>query len=140
MSLASSLNTANSIFRNTSQQTSVISTNIANTGNENYVRRNAVVTQTVYGFSTVQNERSQQMALLRRLPKILRWARKRTNQELSDYIARFPKAAGKLAANLLRDDHGVPQTNNLKLDVAAHILKRRQQGREAYSPTGEDSV
>ena len=65
MSLASSLNTANSIFRNTSQQTSVISTNIANTGNENYVRRDAVVTQTVYGFSTVQNERSQQMALLR---------------------------------------------------------------------------
>ena len=67
MSLASSLNTANSIFRNTSQQTSVISTNIANTGNENYVRRDAVVTQTVYGASTVQNERSQQMALLRQM-------------------------------------------------------------------------
>ncbi len=67
MSLASSLNTANSIFRNTSQQTSVISTNIANTGNENYVRRDAVVTQSVYGFSTVQNERSQQMALLRQM-------------------------------------------------------------------------
>ena len=67
MSLASSLNTANSIFRNTSQQTSVISTNIANTGNENYVRRDAVVTQSVYGFSSVQNERSQQMALLRQM-------------------------------------------------------------------------
>lgn len=67
MSLASSLNTANSIFRNTSQQTSVISTNIANTGNENYVRRDAVVTQTVYGASMVQNERSQQMALLRQM-------------------------------------------------------------------------
>lgn len=76
----------------------------------------------------------------RRLPKILRWARKKTNQELSDYIGRFPKAAGKLAANLLRDDHGVPQTNNLKLDVAAHILKRRHQGRETYSPTGETSI
>lgn len=76
----------------------------------------------------------------RRLPKILRWARKRSNQELSDYIARFPKAAGKLAANLLRDDHGVPQTNNLKLDVAAHVLKRRHQGRETYSPTGENSI
>lgn len=69
-----------------------------------------------------------------------RWARKRSNQELSDYIARFPKAAGKLAANLLRDDHGVPQTNNLKLDVAAHVLKRRHQGRETYSPTGENSI
>ncbi|MBU2327490.1 MAG: flagellar hook-associated protein FlgK [Alphaproteobacteria bacterium] len=67
MSLASSLNTANSIFRNTAQQTSVISTNIANTGNENYVRRDAVVVQTVYGFSSVQNERSQQMALLRQM-------------------------------------------------------------------------
>ena len=76
----------------------------------------------------------------RRLPKILRWARKKTNQELSDYIARFPKAAGKLAANLLRADHGVPQTNNLKLDVAAHVLKRRHQGRETYSPSEEDSV
>ena len=67
----------------------------------------------------------------RRLAKVLRWARKRSNQELSDYIARFPKAAGKLAANLLRDDHGVPQTNN---------LKRRHQGRETYSPTGENSI
>lgn len=47
---------------------------------------------------------------------------------------------GKLAANLLRDDHGVPQTNNLKLDVAAHVLKRRHQGRETYSPTGENSI
>lgn len=76
----------------------------------------------------------------RRMVKVLRWARKRSNQELSDYIARFPKAAGKLAANLLRDDHGVPQTNNLKLDVAAHVLKRRHQGRETYSPTGENSI
>ncbi len=67
MSLASSLNTANSIFRNTSQQTSVLSTNIANDGNENYVRRQSVVVQTVYGASTTQNERSQHMALLRQL-------------------------------------------------------------------------
>lgn len=76
----------------------------------------------------------------RRMVKVLRWARKRTNQELSDYIARFPKAAGKLAANLLRGDHGVTQTNNLKLNVAAHVLKRRHQGRETYSPTGENSI
>lgn len=76
----------------------------------------------------------------RRMVKVLRWARKRSNQELSDYIARSPKAADKLAANLLRGDHGVPQTNNLKLNVAAHVLKRRHQGRETYSPNGEDSV
>ena len=42
----------------------------------------------------------------------------------------------QIAANLLRDDHGVPQTDNLKLDVAVHVLKRRHQGRETYSPTG----
>ena len=77
---------------------------------------------------------------MRRFTKIIRWARKRTDQELCDYIARFPKAAGKLAASLLRDDHGAPQTNNLKLDAAAYILKRRRQGRETYSPTGENSV
>ena len=75
-----------------------------------------------------------------RLAKTMRWARKKTNQELSDFIARFPKAAGKLAANLLRGDHGVPQTNNLKLDVAAHVLMRRHQGRETHPPSGEDSV
>ena len=71
-----------------------------------------------------------------------RWARRKTNQELSDYIARFPKAAGKLAANLLRDDRGhqTPRTNNLKLDVATYVLKRRHQGRETYSPSREDSV
>ena len=76
----------------------------------------------------------------RRLSKIVRWARKRTDQELRDYIARFPKAAGKLAASLLRNDYGVPQTNNLKVGAAVHILKRRHQGRETYSPSGEDSV
>lgn len=76
----------------------------------------------------------------RRKAQVLRWARKRSNQELSDYIARFPKAAGKLAANLLRNDHGDLQTNNLKLDVATHVLKRRHQGRETYSPTGENSI
>lgn len=65
MSLASSLGTAQGIFRNTGQQTSVLTTNIANDGNENYVRRQAVVNTTVYGATMVQNERSQQMALLR---------------------------------------------------------------------------
>lgn len=40
----------------------------------------------------------------------------------------------------LRKDHGDLQTNNLKFDVAAHVLKRRHQGRETYSPTGENSI
>lgn len=96
-------------------------------------------------WGSVTDERDQAfMATVALFPhgkaQVLRWARKRSNQELSEYIARFPKAAGKLAANLLRDDHGVPQTSNLKLDVAAHVLKRRHQGRETYSPTGENSI
>ena len=72
----------------------------------------------------------------RRLPKVLRWARNRTDQELSDFIARFPKAAGRLAASLFRENYVPPKTNNLKLDAAADILKRRREGRETYSPSG----
>ena len=67
MSLTSALNTAQAIFRNTGEQTSVISTNIANDGNANYVRRAPVVVNTIYGASTVNTERAQQMALLRQL-------------------------------------------------------------------------
>lgn len=67
MSLTSALNTAQAIFRNTGEQTSVISTNIANDGNANYVRRAPVVVNTIYGASTVSTERAQQMALLRQL-------------------------------------------------------------------------
>ena len=67
MSLTSALNTAQAIFRNTGDQTSVISTNIANDGNANYVRRAPVVVNTIYGASMVNTERAQQMALLRQL-------------------------------------------------------------------------
>ena len=75
-----------------------------------------------------------------RLAKTMRWARNRTDQELSDFIARFPKAAGRLAASLFRENYVPPKTNNLKLDAAADILKRRREGRETYSPTGENGV
>ena len=71
-----------------------------------------------------------------RLAKTMRWARNRTDQELSDFIARFPKAAGRLAASLFRENYVPPKTNNLKLDAVADILKRRREGRETYSPSG----
>ena len=71
-----------------------------------------------------------------RLAKAMRWARNRTDQELSDFIARFPKAAGRLATSLFRENYVPPKTNNLKLDAAADILKRRREGRETYSPSG----
>lgn len=64
MSLTSALNTAQAIFRNTGEQTSVISNNIANDSNANYVRRSAVVTNTIFGATTVMTERAQQQALL----------------------------------------------------------------------------
>lgn len=72
----------------------------------------------------------------KRSAKTMRWARNRTDQELSDFIARFPKAAGRLAASLFRENYVPPKTNNLKLDAAADILKRRREGRETYSPSG----
>ena len=71
-----------------------------------------------------------------RLAKTMRWARNRTDQELSDFIAQSPKAAGRLAASLFRENYVPPKTNNLKLDAAADILKRRREGRETYSPSG----
>ena len=79
-----------------------------------------------------------------------RWAARRSTEALAALVAEHagrcaqarlsgrPYSSG--SANLLRDDHGVPQTINLKLDVAAHALKRRHQGRETYSPTGENSI
>ena len=67
MSLTTSLNTAKAIFRNTSEQTSVLSTNIANTENENYVRRSATVVNTIYGATVTSTDRAQQQALLRQL-------------------------------------------------------------------------
>ena len=71
-----------------------------------------------------------------RLAKTMRWARNRTDQELSDFIARFPKAAGRLAASLFKENYFPPKTNNLKHDAAADILQRRREGRETYSPSG----
>ena len=72
----------------------------------------------------------------KRIAKTMRWARNKTDQELSDFIARFPKAAGRLAASLFRENYVPPKTNNFKLDAAADILKRRREGRETYSPSG----
>lgn len=65
MSLSSAVNTAQAIFRNTGEQSSVISKNIANAGNANYVRRSAVVATTMYGAQVVTTERAQNDALLR---------------------------------------------------------------------------
>ena len=66
----------------------------------------------------------------------MRWARRKSDEELRAYIARFPKLAGKLAAHLLKEGPSngkLPKTDNLKADAAAHILKRRSAGLETIS-------
>ncbi len=60
MSLTSALNTAQAIFNNTGTQSSVVSNNIANAGNTNYNRREAVLSTTSAGATVVQIARSQQ--------------------------------------------------------------------------------
>lgn len=65
MSLTTAMNTAQSIFNNTGTQTSVLSKNLSNSENPNYVRRSAVLSTTLYGAEVVTTERAQNLALLR---------------------------------------------------------------------------
>ncbi|SMC84958.1 flagellar hook-associated protein FlgK [Rhizobium sp. RU36D] len=67
MTLASAMQTANSIFRNTGEQTSIISKNIQNAGNANYVRRSAVIMTSDAGASFISTDRSQNNALQRQM-------------------------------------------------------------------------
>ena len=53
MSLTSALNTAQSIFNNTGTQSSVVSNNIANAGNKDYVRRQASISTSLNGAQVV---------------------------------------------------------------------------------------
>jgi flagellar hook-associated protein 1 FlgK len=64
MSLTSALNTAQSIFNNTSTQSSVVSKNISNTSNKDYVRRQAMITTSLNGAQVVQISRAQEDALM----------------------------------------------------------------------------
>ena len=67
MSLTSALNTAQSIFNNTGAQSSVVSNNIANAGNKDYVRRQAMITTSLNGAMVVKINRAQEDALMRQL-------------------------------------------------------------------------
>lgn len=67
MTLASAMHTAQAIFRNTGEQTSVISKNIANSGNADYVRRSAVIMTSSVGADVVTTERSQNTALQKQM-------------------------------------------------------------------------
>ena len=63
MSLTSALNTAQSIFNNTGTQSNTVSNNIANAGNANYTRRQAVLTTSLAGAQVVQIARAQEPQL-----------------------------------------------------------------------------
>jgi flagellar hook-associated protein 1 FlgK len=65
MSLTSALNTAQSIFNNTGTQSSIVSNNISNANNADYVRRQAVLTVSSGGAQVVQIARNQQPSLQR---------------------------------------------------------------------------
>ncbi len=62
MSLTSALNSVQSIFNTTGQQSSIVSTNIANVGNSDYVRREASVTTSLSGAQVVSISRAQETA------------------------------------------------------------------------------
>jgi len=65
MSLTSALNTAQSIFSNTGTQSSVVSNNISNSSNSDYVRRQAMITTSLNGAQVVKISRAQEDALMR---------------------------------------------------------------------------
>lgn len=65
MSLTTSLSTAQSIFSNTGSQTAVTSTNIANVGNANYVRRANTLVTAGNGALVASTDRAQDPALFR---------------------------------------------------------------------------
>ncbi|NLR98981.1 flagellar hook-associated protein FlgK [Rhizobium sp. P38BS-XIX] len=63
MSLTTALNNAQAIFNNTGTQSSVVSNNIANAGNADYSRRQAVLTTNMAGAQVVKIARSDEPAL-----------------------------------------------------------------------------
>jgi flagellar hook-associated protein 1 FlgK len=65
MSLTSALNTAQSIFNNTGTQSSVVSNNISNSSNSDYVRRQATISTSLNGAQVVKISRAQEDALMR---------------------------------------------------------------------------
>ncbi|OLP58167.1 flagellar hook-associated protein FlgK [Xaviernesmea oryzae] len=65
MSLSSAINTAQQIFSNTAQQTSVLSKNMSNANNADYNRRSAILSTSANGAEVVTIQRAQSDALLK---------------------------------------------------------------------------
>lgn len=123
MSLSTAFNTAQSIFNNTATQTSVVSKNMANKENANYVRRAAVLSTTTYGAMIVTTERSQDLALLRQT--LLTNSQYSAQKELNDGLKGmsdifggndYPLSPSKLLNTLqksLSDYRAAPSNTNL---------------------------
>ncbi|MBR0556987.1 flagellar hook-associated protein FlgK [Ciceribacter sp. L1K23] len=67
MTLTSALHSAKSVFTNSGETSAVISKNIANAGNENYVKRSTVVMTTLEGATVVATNRAEQDVLQRQM-------------------------------------------------------------------------
>lgn len=65
MSLSAAINTAQQIFSNTGQQTAIVSKNIANSGNADYVRRLAMMGVDAEGGYYIKIQRAQNEALFK---------------------------------------------------------------------------
>lgn len=123
MSLSTAFNTAQSIFNNTATQTSVVSKNMANKDNANYVRRAAVLSTTTYGAMIVTTERSQDLALQRQI--LTANAQYSAQKELNDGLKQmtsifggndYPMSPSKLMNSLqqaLSDYRAAPSNTNL---------------------------
>ncbi len=108
MSLSAAINTAQSMLSNTARQTSIVSKNVANSGNADYSRRSAELT-TAYGGSAevVRIFRAQDDALLGQLisgksSSSAQDALTRGLQQLSDAMGgnNYENAPSTLVANL----------------------------------------
>ena len=65
-----------------------------------------------------------------RVIKVLRWANRKTNEELQAYMSQFPNQTAKHIAVLMKTNYEnfAPTTKNFKLDIAAFVLYKRNSG------------
>jgi len=70
----------------------------------------------------------------KRIAKAMRWARRKTDEELTAFILEFPKLAIKLVQYMRTGEYDGNEIKNLRVIIAFRTLNLRRQGRETYSP------
>ena len=76
----------------------------------------------------------------KRIAKTMGWARRKTDEELTAFILKFPKLAIKLVKYMRTGEYDGSEIKNLKLIIAFRVLNLRRENRETYSPSGKDSI